>query len=182
MPPVSFNFQPRDSGMKDIQVHILYWSVCHTDLYSSLPGQEIIGRVAKVGEHVIVFTTWPNKVKDALRVGADDVATSKNDWMANIDSVHHILDSVAAQLDINPKLVFLKRDGSLIYGHRGFSGYLTGAIKETQATRAVHGRHHAASDITTIPIRIINEAYGSPVSNNGKYRFLIDRALLKTAM
>nr|WP_314631115.1 NAD(P)-dependent alcohol dehydrogenase [uncultured Noviherbaspirillum sp.] len=57
------DFQRRDPGPHDVQIDILYCGVCHSDLhtvrnewgntvYPVVPGHEIIGRVASVGEHV----------------------------------------------------------------------------------------------------------------------------------
>ena len=100
------------------------------------------------GAHVVVFTHSSNKVKDALRLGADEVVNSKNEdeMKGHLNSFHFILDTVAAQHDINAYLVLLKRDGtltqvgvpaeplsvevgSLIFGRRNFSGSLIGGIK-----------------------------------------------------
>ncbi len=150
------------------------------------------------GAHVVVFTTSPNKVKDALRLGADEVVQSKNeDEMKNhLSTFHFILDTVAAQHDINAYLVLLKRDGtltqvgvpaeplavqvgSLIYGRRNFSGSLIGGIKETQEMLNFCGRHNITSDIELIPIQKVNEAYDRLVKNDVKYRFVIDMASLK---
>ena len=63
-----YNFERRDPGPHDIQIDILYCGVCHTDihfinndwgfsLYPMVPGHEIVGRVAAVGDHVKKFKT-----------------------------------------------------------------------------------------------------------------------------
>lgn len=150
------------------------------------------------GAHVVVFTTSPNKVKDALRLGADEVVNSKNadEMKKHLNSFHFILDTVAAQHDINAYLVLLKRDGtltqvgvppeplsvhvsSLIFGRRNFSGSLIGGIKETQEMLDFCGKHNITSDIELIPIQKINEAYDRLVKSDVKYRFVIDMASLK---
>jgi len=153
------------------------------------------------GAHVVVFTTSPGKVQDALRLGADEVVLSKNEdeMKKHLNSFHFILDTVAAQHDINAYLVLLKRDGtltqvglpaeplsvqvgSLIFGRRNFSGSLIGGIKETQEMLDFCGQHNITSDIELIPIQKINEAYDRLVKNDVKYRFVIDMASLKEAL
>ena len=150
------------------------------------------------GAHVVVFTHSPSKVKDALRLGADEVVNSNNEdeMKKHLNSFHFILDTVAAQHDINAYLVLLKRDGnltqvglpeeplavqvgSLIFGRRNFSGSLIGGIKETQEMLDFCGKHNITSDIELIPIQKINEAYDRLVKNDVKYRFVIDMASLK---
>jgi uncharacterized zinc-type alcohol dehydrogenase-like protein len=150
------------------------------------------------GAHVVVFTTSPGKVKDGLRLGADEVVNSKNadEMKKHLNSFHFILDTVAAQHDINAYLVLLKRDGtltqvglpaeplavqvsSLIFGRRNFSGSLIGGIKETQEMLDFCGQHNLTADIELIPIQKINEAYDRLVKNDVKYRFVIDMASLK---
>ncbi|MEJ1970585.1 MAG: NAD(P)-dependent alcohol dehydrogenase [Rhizomicrobium sp.] len=62
-PLVPFNFKRREPGPHDVQIEILYAGICHSDLhqarddwggslYPMVPGHEIVGRVAAVGEHV----------------------------------------------------------------------------------------------------------------------------------
>ena len=152
------------------------------------------------GAHVVVFTTSPNKVEDALRLGADEVVISRNDdeMKKHLNSFHFILDTVAAQHDINAYLLLLKRDGtltqvgvppeplsiqvgSLIFGRRNFSGSLIGGIKETQEMLDFCGEHHITADIELIPIQKINEAYERLLKSDVKYRFVIDMASLQEA-
>ena len=152
------------------------------------------------GAHVVVFTHSSNKVNDALRLGADEVVNSKNEaeMKKHLNSFHFILDTVAAQHDINAYLLMLKRDGkltqvgvpaeplsvevgSLIFGRRNFSGSLIGGLKETQEMLDFCGQHNITSDIELIPIQKINEAYDRLVKSDVKYRFVIDMASLKEA-
>ena len=67
------------------------------------------------GAHVLLFTTSPNKAADARRLGADEVAVSKNaeELHEHVAIFHFILDAVAADHDINAYLGLLKRDGTL---------------------------------------------------------------------
>ncbi len=61
-----FQITRREVGPHDVQIDILYCGVCHTDLhhvrndwdssnYPMVPGHEIVGRVSKVGKHVVHF-------------------------------------------------------------------------------------------------------------------------------
>lgn len=63
-----YNFERRDPGPHDVLIDILYCGVCHTDIhfinndwgfsiYPMVPGHEIVGRVAAVGDHVTKFKT-----------------------------------------------------------------------------------------------------------------------------
>jgi uncharacterized zinc-type alcohol dehydrogenase-like protein len=149
------------------------------------------------GARVVVFSTSPNKVQDALRLGADEVVISRNEdeMKKHLNSFHFILDTVAGQHDINAYLVLLKRDGtltqvgvpaeplavrvdSLIFGRRNLSGSLIGGIKETQEMLDFCGQHNITSDIELIPIQKINEAYERLLKSDVKYRFVIDMASL----
>jgi len=153
------------------------------------------------GAHVVVFTTSPDKVEDALRLGADEVVNSKDaeEMKKHLNSFHFILDTVSAQHDINAYLLLLGRDGnltqvgvppeplsvnvgSLIFGRRSFSGSLIGGIKETQEMLDFCGKHNITADIELIPIQKINEAYDRLVKGDVKYRFVIDMASLQAAV
>jgi uncharacterized zinc-type alcohol dehydrogenase-like protein len=149
------------------------------------------------GAHVVVFTTSQSKVKDALRLGADDVvlSTDAEAMKKHSNSFHFILDTVAAKHDINAYLMLLRREGTLtqvgappeplevdvfnlIFGRRNFSGSLIGGLKETQEMLDFCGEHNITSDIELIPIQKINEAYDRLLKSDVKYRFVIDMASL----
>jgi len=67
------------------------------------------------GAHVVVFTTSPNKKEDALRLGAHEVAVSRdaNEMQKHDGSFDFILDAVSADHDINAYLNLLGRGGNL---------------------------------------------------------------------
>src|SRR5208282_3304815 len=58
------------------------------------------------GAHVVLFTTSPNKVADAVRLGADEVVISTNDaeMQKHAGSLDFILDAVSADHDLNAYL------------------------------------------------------------------------------
>ena len=66
------------------------------------------------GANVVLFTTSPGKTTDANRLGAKEVVISKNadEMKKHLNSFDFILDTVAAQHDINAYLELLKRDAT----------------------------------------------------------------------
>jgi len=152
-----------------------------------------------LGAHVVVFTTSPNKKKDAFRLGADEVVVSRdsNEMQKHTGSFDFILDAVSADHDINAYLNLLSRDGtitlvgapekplavaafSLIFGRRSLSGSPIGGIAETQEMLNFCGKHNITADVEVIPIQKVNEAYDRLLKSDVKYRFSIDMASLKT--
>ena len=150
------------------------------------------------GAHVVLFTTSPNKITDALRLGAHEVVLSKDEkqMAAHAGSFDFILDAVSAQHDVSAYLNLLKRDGNLtlvgapekplsvaafplIMGRRSFSGSLIGGLPETQEMLDFCGQHNLTSDIEMIRMDQINEAYERMLKSDVKYRFVIDMASLK---
>jgi uncharacterized zinc-type alcohol dehydrogenase-like protein len=150
------------------------------------------------GAQVVVFTTSPGKRDDALRLGADDVIISANpqEMKRHAGSFDFILDTVAADHDINAYLGMLGLGGNLtlvgapekplplaafalIFGRKSLSGSLIGGIKETQEMLDFCGEHNITADVEVIPIQKLNEAYERLVKADVKYRFSIDMASLK---
>lgn len=151
------------------------------------------------GAHTVVFTTSPKKREDALRLGADEVVVSKNadEMQRHAASFDFILDTVAADHDINAYFNLLKRDGNLtmvgapekplsvgvfglIMGRRSFSGSPIGSLSETQEMLDFCGEHNITADVEVIPIQQVNEAYERILNSDVKYRFSIDMASLKS--
>jgi len=150
------------------------------------------------GAHVVVFTTSPGKKDDALRLGAHEVIISTNaeEMKQHADTFNFILDTIAADHDINAYINMLGRDGNitlvgapetplqvsafaLLFGRKSLSGSLIGGIAETQEMLDFCGSHNITSDVEIIPIQKINEAYGRLVKSDVKYRFSIDMASLQ---
>jgi len=151
------------------------------------------------GAHVVVFTTSPSKVEDALRLGAHEVVNSRNaDEMAkHAGSFDFILDTVSADHDINAYLGLLGLDGNLtlvgapekplpvssfalLFGRKSLSGSLIGGIAETQEMLDFCGEHNITADVEVITIQQVNEAYERLLNSDVKYRFSIDMASLKS--
>ncbi len=158
-------------------------------------------KIAKaMGATVVLFTTSERKRDDALRLGADEVVVSKDEaqMAAQANSLDFILNTVAAQHNLDPFLNTLKRDGAmvlvgapehphpsptvfnLIMKRRTLAGSLIGGIRETQEMLDFCAKHGIVSDIETIPMAQINEAYERMLKGDVKYRFVIDMATLDT--
>jgi uncharacterized zinc-type alcohol dehydrogenase-like protein len=152
-----------------------------------------------MGADVTVFTTSPDKIEDAKRLGAHSVVVSRDpDAMAAVaGTFDFILNTVAAPHDLDPFLAALKRDGTmclvgvpaephpspnianLIFRRRALAGSLIGGIPETQEMLDFCAEHKLAADIELIPIQQINTAYERMLKSDVKYRFVIDMASLK---
>ncbi len=151
-----------------------------------------------LGAHVVVFTTSPSKVEDALRLGAHEVVNSRDaEAMGkHAFSFDFILDTVSAEHDINAYIGLLTLDGNLtlvgapekplpvssfalLFGRKSVSGSLIGGIAETQEMLDFCGEHGITADVEVIPIQQVNEAYERMLRSDVKYRFCIDMASLK---
>jgi uncharacterized zinc-type alcohol dehydrogenase-like protein len=152
------------------------------------------------GAHTVLFTTSPGKIKDAQRLGADEVVISKDadEMKKHAGSFDMILNTVAASHDLDQFVTLLRRDGTmvlvgapehphpspsvmnLILKRRSIAGSLIGGIKETQEMLDYCAQHNIVSDIELIPIQKIDESYGRMLKGDVKYRFVIDMASLKS--
>lgn len=151
------------------------------------------------GAHVVVFTTSPRKIEDAIRLGAHEVVVSCNadEMKQHAGSFDFILDTVSADHDINQYLNLLRLEGNLtlvgappkplalssfglIFGNRSVSGSNIGGIAQTQEMLDFCGEHNITADVEVIPIQKINEAWERLEKGDVKYRFVIDLASLKT--
>jgi uncharacterized zinc-type alcohol dehydrogenase-like protein len=150
------------------------------------------------GAHVVVFTTSPGKADDAKRLGAHEVVISRNadEMKKHAGSFDFILDTVAADHDINQYLNLLRLQGNLtlvgappkplalssfalIFGNRSVSGSNIGGIPQTQEMLDFCGQHDITADVEVIPIQKLNEAYERLARADVKYRFSIDMASLR---
>ena len=149
-----------------------------------------------LGANVVLFTTSPGKAADAIKLGAHEVviSTDRKAMAEQRNRFDFILNTVAAPHDLDPFLGMLKRDGSLvlvgapssphpspgvfnlIFKRRSLAGSLIGGIAETQEMLDFCAERGIVSDIETIPIASINDAYERMLKSDVKYRFVIDMA------
>ena len=154
-----------------------------------------------MGAHVVLFTTSAGKTDDAKRMGAAEVVISKDAeaMAAHQNSFDFILNTVAAQHDLDPFIALLKRDCTmtlvgapehphpapdvfgLIFKRRRLGGSLIGGIRETQEMLDFCAEHGIVSDIETISMEDIDAAYERMLRSDVKYRFVIDMASLPAA-
>ena len=144
-----------------------------------------------MGAHVTVLSHSPGKREDALRLGADEFVAGDLGKAGPFDLV---LDTVAAAHDYNAYLELLRRDGTmvllgvppaapiepsaLIGKRRRLAGSMIGGIRETQQMLDFCAEKGIVSDIETIPVQKINEAYERAIRSDVRYRFVIDMATL----
>jgi uncharacterized zinc-type alcohol dehydrogenase-like protein len=151
-----------------------------------------------LGAHVVAFTTSASKREDAHALGADEVVVSKdaNEVQKHTGSFQFILNTVAAPQNLDMYLQLLRRDGAmtlvgapptphtspnvfnLITGRRSLAGSLIGGIPETQEMLDFCADKDIVSNIETIRIQDIEQAYARMLKSDVKYRFVIDMASL----
>jgi uncharacterized zinc-type alcohol dehydrogenase-like protein len=154
-------------------------------------------KIAKaMGAHVTVFTTSPQKVEDAKRLGADDAVLSKDPEQMKAQSGYDmILDTVSAKHDVDGYLNCLKVDGamvlvglpneplnvgafSLVNGRRSLAGSNIGGIAETQEVIDFCYKHNITADSEVVSVKDVNKAFERLEKGDVKYRFVIDMASL----
>ena len=151
------------------------------------------------GAETVLFTTSAGKTEDAKRLGADEVVISKDAkaMSSHAGSFDLILNTVSASHSLDAFTTLLKRDGTLvlvgvpevphpspnvgalIFGRRRIAGSLIGGLPETQEMLDFCGEHNIVSEIETIPMEKINDAYARMLKSDVKYRFVIDMASLR---
>jgi uncharacterized zinc-type alcohol dehydrogenase-like protein len=152
-----------------------------------------------LGADVTLFSRSPNKIQDALELGADRVVISTDEeQMAGVQNHFDvIIDTVPYAHDINPYVSTLTTNGTIvlvgylgplepmlhsvpmIMGRRKVAGSLIGGIAETQELLDFCGEHNITSDIEIIKIQDINQAYERMLKSDVHYRFVIDMESLK---
>ena len=154
-----------------------------------------------LGAHVVAFTTSPGKADDARALGADEVVVSRDtgQMAAQAGRLDFILNTVAAPHNLDAFTGLLKREGvmvlvgvpaephpspnvaNLIFQRRSIAGSLIGGIPETQELLDFCAEQGIVSDIETIRMDQIEEAYERMLKSDVKYRFVIDMATMPTA-
>lgn len=152
-----------------------------------------------LGAHVTLFSRSPEKEKDALELGADQVIISTSEsQMAEVSGKFDlIIDTVPYVHDVNHYIPTLNINGTIvlvgylgdlnpmlntvpmILGRKSVAGSVIGGIAETQELLDFCGEHNIVSDIEIIKMQDINEAYERMLKSDVRYRFVIDMASLK---
>ncbi len=152
-----------------------------------------------MGAEVTVLSHSESKRADAARLGADHYFnTGDPDTFTSLArSFDLIVNTVSAELDWDAYIRLLKIDGAMVVvgipdkqvpvgafplvgGRRSLAGSMIGGIAETQEMLDFCGRHNIVSDIETIAIQQVNEAYERVLRSDVRYRFVIDLATLNS--
>lgn len=158
-------------------------------------GHMAVKLAAAMGAQVTVLSTSESKRADALALGAQDFAATRDGtvFKALARQFDYILDTVSAEHDYNAYLDLLRLDGtmvllgipeapqavsagSLIRKRRRLAGSMIGGIAETQEMLDFCAAHGVASDIELIDMSQVNEAYERMLKADVRYRFVIDVA------
>ncbi|MDF1762699.1 MAG: NAD(P)-dependent alcohol dehydrogenase [Oleibacter sp.] len=150
-----------------------------------------------MGARTVMITTSTNKAEDAKKLGADDVLISTDKdamkkWQGKFD---FLLNTIPVGHDVNPYMGLLKYNKTMcfvgaiepleavngapmIFGRKALAGSLIGGIKETQEMLDFCGEHNVVSEIETIKMEEINNAFVRMKDNDVRYRFVIDMSSL----
>lgn len=150
---------------------------------------------AALGAEVTVLSHSASKEADAKAMGAThflhvDSPAKLKPYRRQFDL---ILNTVSADIDINPYLNTLKVDGTMVViglpgkpysinqgvlldGRRSLSGSMIGSTAELQEMLNFCAEHNITSDVEVISADYINTAYERTVASDVKYRFVIDAA------
>ena len=148
---------------------------------------------AALGAEVTVLSHSKAKENDAKRMGASAFVDTKSaNWHKVLQkSFDLILNTVSADIDLEPYLSTLKTDGTLVViglpgkpyavnagtllnGRRSIAGSMIGGMPELQEMLGFCGEHNIVSDVEVINADYINKAYERTVASDVRYRFVID--------
>jgi alcohol dehydrogenase (NADP+) len=149
-----------------------------------------------MGAEATVFTTTPEKIQEAEKLGVKAVLQSDQAAMQALESsFDFMLSTVPEAHDINPFVAMLKRDCTLAvvgaleplapvnnqnvaFHRRSVSGSLIGNLADTQEVLDFCATHGIGPDIEIIPIQDINDAYEKVEKGEVRFRYVIDMASL----
>jgi uncharacterized zinc-type alcohol dehydrogenase-like protein len=146
-----------------------------------------------LGAEVTVLSHSSSKEADAKKMGADHFIVTKDAKDLNHlrKKFDLILNTVSADIELDPYLQLLKLDGTLVViglpgkpyqvnvgtlldQRRSIAGSMIGGIAQLQEMINFCGKHQITSDVEVIKADYINEAYTRTVASDVKYRFVID--------
>lgn len=147
-----------------------------------------------MGAEVTLFTRSGSKVEEARKQGAHHVVISTDEaqMQAAAGTFDFVLDTVPVAHDLNPYLIALKTNGTLIlvgmpepvappvnagiliFGRKQLAGSLIGGLPETQEMLDFCAEHGIVCDIEMLDIKDINQAYARMQKSDVRYRFVID--------
>lgn len=142
---------------------------------------------------VVVFTTTPDKVADAKKMGAKDAIlwTDQAGMKKYVNRLDWIISTVPQAYDMGPFVNLLKLDktlvnvgamgpiqgvsgNALVFGRKNIAGSLIGGMAETQEVIDYCAARNIKADIEMITPDQIGAAYDRVVGKDVRYRFVID--------
>ncbi|MDN7143156.1 NAD(P)-dependent alcohol dehydrogenase [Pseudomonas sp. JQ170] len=160
-------------------------------------GHMAVKLAAGLGAFVTVLSRTPDKLADALELGADNllVSTDPKAMAAARSSFDLIIDTIPVRHDVSPYMALLDVDATLvivgqvgpideqltvpfILGRRRLAGSPIGGIAETQEMLDFCARKNILPDCEMIRMDQINEAFERMERSDVRYRFVIDMASL----
>jgi uncharacterized zinc-type alcohol dehydrogenase-like protein len=146
-----------------------------------------------LGADVTVLSHSDKKREDAKNMGAHHFVSTHNKevFSQHANTFDLIINTVAADIDINAYFGLLKTDGtlvsvgapekpltispfSLILQRRNYAGSAIGSIKETQEMLDFCGKHNITPEIELINPDQVNVAYERVLKSDVRYRFVMD--------
>jgi len=148
---------------------------------------------AAMGATVTVFSHSASKEQDAYDLGAHHFVLTKDASALSALSQRYdlIMNTVSADIDLNPYLQLLKlhatlvvvglsgvpmaiMQGNLLSNRRSLAGSMIGGMPELQEMMDFCAEHQITAKVEVIAADQINEAYERTVASDVKYRFVID--------
>jgi uncharacterized zinc-type alcohol dehydrogenase-like protein len=150
-----------------------------------------------LGAEVTLFTTTPDKIEEADKLGFKAVLESDKAAMEALQGqFDFMLSTIPEKHDLNPFVNMLKRNAVLTvvgalepmapvdnmqmaFKRRSVAGSLIGNIAETQEVLDFCAQHGIGPEIEMIRIQDVNDAYKKVENGEARFRYVIDMASLK---
>jgi uncharacterized zinc-type alcohol dehydrogenase-like protein len=148
---------------------------------------------AAMGADVTLISHSPGKEEDGYRLGASKfvLSSDKESMRAARNSLDLVINTASAITTLDPYMRLIDLDGTmvmvglpenaltvspftLVAARRRIAGSNNGGIPITQEMLNFCGQHGLGSDIETIAVQQVNEAWTRVVNSDVKYRFVID--------
>lgn len=150
-----------------------------------------------LGARVVLFSTSPGKLADALAMGADEAVLSTDEarMAAQAHRFDFILDTVSSRHPLDPYLRALNLDGTLCHlgipaaldfspvlltmGRRRLASSGVAGTAETREMLDFCAQHGIAADVEVIAAAEVNAGFERLERGDVRYRLVIDMATLE---
>ena len=150
-----------------------------------------------MGAYVVVLTSSREKARDAFRLGANEAfVTDGSESLSFLSNrLEFLIDTISVSHDGSQYLDLLGLDGTylqvglpekplsipargIVERRRNFTGVRIGGLPETQEMLDFCGRHNITAETEVISIDKINDAYARMITNDVRYRFVLNMSSL----